>query len=119
MAVEREIINYLSTHGRATTTDIANATGYSTGYIRQKAKELLKDGTINGTKAKRIPAYIINGRFVVMTGDRDQLLEIVKDHAPGRYSTAASMSTRELQRFIRNHIADQVVGGPWIWEFWV
>lgn len=118
MAVKRDIVDYLSSNGRATTTELSNQLGYSTGHVRSGAKQLLKDGKINGEKAKRIPAYIINGEFVVVTGDRDQLLEIVKTHAPSSYSRARSMTTRQLQEFIRDQIADQVVGGPWIWEFW-
>ena len=119
MSIKDEIYADLQQNGRSTTTSIAARIDYSTGWILKNAKEMKADGRIEGEKAKRIPAYIINDDYVVITSSREQLLSIVKQHAPSALSRAQQMNTKELQDFIRDHIADQVVGGPFIWEFWV
>ena len=118
-STKKEIKTYLADNGRETTTSIANELGYSTNTVRRHAEEMMADGEIEGIKAERIPAYIINGDFVVITGNRDQLLELVRKYRSGSYERAKEMSTEELQDFLRDVVADNVVGGPKIWEFWV
>lgn len=118
MSVETDIRTYLTRHGRSTVNEIAIATGYSNGYVRETAKDMVSDGQINGTKGKRIPAVIINGNYVVVTSDRQHLLNIIQRHAPQHRARARGMSISQLQDFIRETLAQKVVGGPRPWEFW-
>lgn len=117
--IHAEVQEYLRDNGRSTTSQMSDDLGYTTKQVRQACKNLESDGVINGDKSKRIPAYIINGDYVVITGSRSQLLELVKMYAPSAHSRAKKMSTKQLQKFLRNQVADDVVGGPKIWEFWI
>jgi len=117
--IHQDIRAYLANKGRSTTGQMANALGYDTSDIREASKELANEGQISGSKSKRIPAYIIDGDYNVITDRRHQLLELVKKYAPNSYAKAQNMSDEALQRFVRNQVADRVVGGPEIWEFWV
>lgn len=120
MAAKEDVLDFLRSHdARATTSEIADATGYHTQTARKRAKELREEDKIRGSKNKRIPAVIINGDYVVLTDDRDHLLKIVEEYAPSRLSRAKSMTTKQIQRLIRQHVADEIVGGPQVWEFWV
>ena len=112
---------YLRENGRSKVSEIADNIDYSTGWIRQKAKELAADDGENvvGTKGKQVPAAIIDDNYEVLSGDRDYLLGLVKKYAPHLLPRAKSMNVRELQRLIRNQIADDIVGGPKPWVFWV
>ncbi len=56
--------------------------------------------------------------YEVLDDDRDYLLGLVKQYAASHLSRAKSKSTSDLQDFIRDQIADDVVGGPFRWEFW-
>jgi len=116
--IYKEVKDFLDDNGRSTTGDMSSELGYSTRQVRKACKDLLDDDEIEGSKSKRIPAYIINGEYVVVTESRSQLLEIVKKHRSSAHSRAKAMSTDELQSFVRGDIADDVVGGPEIWEFW-
>lgn len=118
MGIEADISTYLSGNGRAKVKEIANAIDYSHGYTRENAKEMMSEGKINGAKGEQIPAVIINGEYLVITGDKSYLLDIVKRHAPSTVSRASGMSVSDLQSLIMNEIADSVVGGPRPWEFW-
>jgi len=119
MTIKNQIENYLASNGQSTVAEIADGIGYSNGYTRQNAKEMMANERINGSKTTRIPAVIIDGNYEVLSGDRDYLLGIVKRYAPSKLSAAKSKSISDLQDFIRNQIADNVVGGPYRWEFWV
>lgn len=118
-AVRRQIIDFLDTNGRSTPAQIANGIGYSTSYTRQEAKALRSDDKIKGEKSRYIPAVIIQGDYRVITNDRDYLLDLVRTYAPHRLDYARSLSVEDLQKFIRNEIADQEVGGQSGWEFWI
>jgi len=117
--IYQEIYQHLSDNGRSTTGNMADELGYETRQVRQACKEMADDGKINGSKSKRIPAYIIDGEYTVITGSKSQLLAIIKEHRSSAHSRMKSKSVKQLQRFIRNNIADDVVGGPKIFEFWV
>jgi len=118
MGIKNDISTYLSGNGRAKVNEIADAIGYSHGYTRQNAKEMMSNGKINGAKGQQIPAVIVNGNYYVITGDKSYLLDIVRRHAPKKVSKASGMSVSELQSLIMNDVADSVVGGPRPWEFW-
>lgn len=118
-AIHQRILDYLADNGRSTTGEMANALGYNTREVREASKELVTEGQAKGSKSKRIPAYIIDGDYVVITNRRPQLLELVKQYAPQDLSKAQSMPDEALQRFVRERIADRVVGGPKIYVFWV
>ena len=117
MAIKTDIANYLSANGRSTTGAMANSLGYSTGQVRKACKEMMANGRINGDKSKRIPAYIINGDYVVLPSVRSVLLEVIKKYG-SLPPSASSMSVKQFRNYIKQHIADRVVGGPEIWEFW-
>jgi len=118
MTVQDDIETFLTKNGQSTVNEIANGIDYSNSYTRENAKEMKAEGRIDGAKTTRIPAVIIHGNYEVLTGDRDYLLSLVKRYAPSHHSRAKSMSTGDLQDFIRDQIADDVVGGPFRWEFW-
>lgn len=119
MTSKEDVLDFVKSAGSpVTTTEIANAIGDSTDNAREWAKELREEGEINGAKNKRIPAVIIKDNYVVLTNDREHLLSIIEDHAPSHLSRARSMSIEDIQQLIRQKIAERVVGGPEIWEFW-
>lgn len=113
-----DILTHLSNNGRSTTGEMARELGYKTREIRSECKDLQSQGRINGEKSKTIPAYIIDDTYVVAPSRSDRL-EVVKTYAPSSHSRAKNMSDKELKRFIRNQIADRMVGGTKIWEFWM
>lgn len=119
MSVQSEIESFLTNNGQSTVNEIANGIDYSNGYTREKAKEMRQEGRINGAKTTRIPAVIIKGNYEVLTGDREYLLSLVEKYEPGKLGHAKSLSVSDLQDFIRDQIADSVVGGPFRWEFWL
>lgn len=119
MSVKDDIKEHIDANGRCTANEIARGIDYSHGYTRENAKEMIDDDEINGAKASRVPAVIINDNYEVLTGNRDYLLELVKRHAPSRHAHAKTLDVEELQKLIRDQIADAVVGGPSRWEFWL
>jgi DNA-binding Lrp family transcriptional regulator len=119
MTIEEKIRDDLRANGRSTVNEIASRIDYSNGYVRRNAKEMRSDGEIEGAKATRVPAVIIHGNFEVLSGNRDYLLDIVKRYAPSKHDRAKKMSVENLRELIRDEIAEQVVGGPFRWEFWV
>lgn len=119
MSIKDDIRTHLDAHGRCTANEIAQGIDYSHGYTRENAKEMVSDDDINGAKATRVPAVIINDNYEVLTGNRDYLLELVKRHAPSSHAHAKTLDIEELQKFIREQVADSVVGGPFRWEFWL
>lgn len=120
MTVQDAIVDYLSENGRSTVGELANGTGYATGYVRQNAKELRNEGTIHGEKVpRRIPAAIINGELEVLSSSRDQLLAIVRAHAPSLESEAKSLSNEEIRNLIAEEIAEDTLAfEQGVWEFW-
>lgn len=52
---------------------------------------------------------MILGNFVVLTDDRDQLLEVVKTYRISEFDMAQSMSKPELRSFIIDKLASQEV----------
>lgn len=118
MSVETKIEVYLSANGQSTVHEIASGIGYSHGYVLRKAKEMKDNSRINGSKTKIIPAVVVKNNYYVLTGDQDYLLRIVRKHAPGKVTRARGLSIEDLQKLIRDEVADRVVGGPGRWEFW-
>jgi predicted transcriptional regulator len=120
MTVKKEIQAYLSREGRSSVSEIAEGTGYSPGYVRQNSKQMKSDGVIQGTKVpKRVPAAIINGEMEVLSDSKDQLLSIIKVHAPHLESKAKKMSVDGLQDLIADKIADRTLAFEQeVWEFW-
>lgn len=59
MTIKNQIENYLASNGQSTVAEIADGIGYSNGYTRQNAKEMMANGRIDGSKTTRIPAVII------------------------------------------------------------
>lgn len=118
MSIKDDIETYLAKNGQCTVNELADGIDYSNGYTREKAKEMKESSRIDGAKTTRIPAVIIHGNYEVLTGDRDYLLTLVKRYAPSKHSRAKSKSVSDLQKLIREEIADDIVGGPHRWEFW-
>lgn len=120
MTVKPDIEAFLSRNGRSTVSEIANGIGYSSGYVRQNAKDLRSNGKIEGKKIpKRIPAAIISGEFEVMSRSKDDLLNILRKHAPHLVSKAKGMSVDEIQSLIADNLADRTLAFEQkVWEFW-
>lgn len=115
--IHEEIRSYLVSNGPSTTATMANSLGYDTDKVRKACKEMMSEGQIQGSKSKRIPAYIINDEYVVLPSDRQALLDVIQRHGSVP-PNADSMSVKQLRDYIKRRIADRVVGGPEIWEFW-
>jgi predicted small metal-binding protein len=77
-------------------------------------------GTIHGEKVpRRIPAAIINGEFEVMSNSKDELLNILRKHAPHLVSRAKGMSVSQIQDLIADRLADRTLAFRQdVWEFW-
>jgi len=117
--VKIEIIAHLNSNGRQKVNSIANGIDYSHGYVLQNAKELRSSGKIEGEKGTMIPGYIINGNYVILTSSRKQIVEAVRKNAPAHVGTVSSKPTvKEMQKYVRNNVADAVASGPRPWEFW-
>lgn len=116
--VEAQIESHLQSSGRSTIHEIATAIGYSHGYVRQKAKEMRQNGRINGTKGDVIPGYIINGNTVVLTSDKQQIINALRAYAPQAVPPVQSMSISEAHKHIRNNVADATFAASRRWEFW-
>lgn len=115
--IETDIENYLAANGRSTTSEMAGTLGYDTRKIRKASKKMMSNGRINGDKPRRIPAYIINGEYVVLPDEKSALITVISKHGT-LPSGANSMTVNQLRNYVVQHIADRVVGGPFIWEFW-
>lgn len=120
MTVKKDIKAYLSSNGRSRVSEIANAIGYSDGYVRENAKQMASNGKIHSKKVpKSIPSVIINGELEVMGGSRERLLSIVRKHAPRLESKAKKLSTDEIRSLIEEKLADRTLAiQQGIWEFW-
>lgn len=72
----------------------------------------LADGDTNVERERRykeIYGVVIFGNFVVLTNDRDRLLEVVKTYRNSEFDKAQSMSKPELRSFIIDELASQEV----------
>lgn len=121
VTLKETIRPHLAKHGRSTVSDIANRTGYSPGHVRTTCRSMMNEGTIEGEKVpRRIPAVIVNGKFHVLSGAKDDLLRIIREHAPHRISDAEAMTVQQLRNFIADELADRTlsINRP-VWEFWV
>ncbi len=103
-----------------TPREIAEKLSYSTNHVRRVAKELRSNGKIEGRKSREggAPMVVIRGNIEVITGNRDQLIELVKKYSPSDLSKAKAMPTDELIEFVRDVVADGVAGVVRTWEFW-
>jgi hypothetical protein len=113
-AVDSALIDRLRDNpGQYFTAEIlAAATDYSEGYVRERLHVLADsdDTTIEKDRRyKEIYGVLIGNNFVVITDDRDQLLDIVKQYRPSEYDAARAMSKQDLRSFIIDEIADREV----------
>lgn len=112
--VDVQILSVLRGHsGQYLTTDIvAAATDYSEGYVRDRL-HVLEAGNDNGVVKERrykdIYGVMIGNNFVVITDNREHLIDIVKDYRPSELDAATAMNNDELRSFIIDEIADQEV----------
>lgn len=119
MDIKDEIEDFLDSNDRSTVNEIANGIDYSNGYVRRNAKEMHEDGQIDGAKTDRVPAVIINDDYHVLTGNKDYLVSLVEQYGhPGQVKRAKKMDVGDLQKFVRDTLADAIVGGPARWKFW-
>lgn len=104
---------------RKSTADIANALDYSTGHVLNTCKELRDDDVIQGKKTgEGALAIIIRGDFVVLTSYRPKLVSLVETYAKGHFEDPEEVPTEDLIRFLRDQVADEIVGPvskPWQW----
>lgn len=119
MSIKNKILEYVKTEGRSTTSEIANGIGYSQGYVRKNAKELVRDGDLNGEKVpSSVPVANIDGEAVVIVGTRSKLLNIIERYAPSKLPEAKSMGIDELQSLIKEIADDTYAFSNKQWEFW-
>lgn len=112
LEVKKEVRKVLETNkGLFLTADIVAAvTNYSEGHVRTHLHELADDTDVERERRyKEIYGVVILGNFVVLTDDRDQLLEVVKTYRISEFDKAQSMSKSELRSFIIDELASQEV----------
>jgi hypothetical protein len=111
--VKREVREVLEVNqGLFLTADIVAAvTNYSEGHVRTSLHKLA-DGDTNVERERRykeIYGVVVFGNFVVLTDDRDQLLEVIKTYRISEFDKVKSMSKSELRSFIIDELASQEV----------
>lgn len=94
--------------GSAKAWEIADSMDLSKSYVGQRCRRMAEAGRISREEGGYIIGHDIPGRDnpTILNGNRDFLLDIVKDELPDRLSDARKMSAKELQRLIRNEIAE-------------
>ena len=113
LEVKKEVRKVLEANkGLFLTVDtVAAVTNYSKGHVRTYLHELA-DGDTNVGRERRykeIYGVMLFGNFVVLTDDRDQLLEVVKTYRISEFDKVKSMSKSELRSFIIDELASQEV----------
>jgi len=91
---------------------IAAVTNYSEGHIRDQLHALAEDDdteVVRERRYKEIYGLIVDGKFVVLTRDKDQLLDVVKNHRVSEFEKAKAMTREELRSFIIDEIASREV----------
>lgn len=116
---EPRILGFLNQNGRSTVHEIATGISYSNGHVRRVAKRMAKSGQIEGEKSSSVPAYNIKGDYVVLSDNKDRLLNIVKAYASSHYTNVNGMTMTEIRDYISANIANGVVDSIGRWEFWV
>jgi len=89
--------------------DISDAIGYDNDYTRKVAKTLAKNHDhIYGRKNANKPVigYEINGEIVVPGGDETALISLIKRHSTNPPANLRNQSVSELQKYLRNNIAN-------------
>lgn len=113
LEVKEEVHKVLETNkGLFLTADIVAAvTNYSEGHVRTHLHELADGDTMvkRERRYKEIYGVVLFGDFVVLTDDRDQLLEVVKNFFTSEFEKAKSMNKSELRSFIINELASKEV----------
>ncbi|MDS0280366.1 hypothetical protein NDI85_21505 [Halomicroarcula sp. S1AR25-4] len=113
LEVQKEVRQVLEANkGLFLTADIiAAVTNYSEGHVRTHLHELADSDTKveRERRYKEIYGVVLFGNFVVLTDDRDQLLEVVKTYRISEFDKAQSMSKSELRSFIIDELASQEV----------
>lgn len=92
--------------------DLSNATGYDNDYIRRVAKDLASSNSnIQKRKNRNKPVigYEIHGELKVPGGNMKALIGLIKTYGGSTPSNLQNKSISDLQKYIRNHIADSVV----------
>lgn len=115
--VDQQIIGFLNQNGKSTVHEIAIGIGYSHGYVRRVANQMVESGRIEGEKSTYVPAYNIKGDYVVLSNNKNRLLKIVKTYAPSHHPAMKGMSVTEAQNYIAANIANGVVDSIGRWEF--
>jgi len=120
MTVEEDILEYLEQEGeRRSVREIADAIGASYAYTRKIAIKLKKEGKLDGGKYTPIPACVIGGRLIVLTGNKDKLLEIVQRYSPHDFDSVKNYSVKRLQKFIQGNICEDIAIVGNAWDFWI
>jgi len=83
-------------------------TDYSEGTVREHLHDLADSGDTNVQRDRRykeIYGVIIGDNFVVLTDDKDQLLEVVRQYRASKLGAARTLSKEELRSFIIEEVA--------------
>ena len=89
--------------------DISEAIGYDNDYTRRVAKTLSENhSNIYGRKnaTKPVIGSEINGKIVVPGGDETALISLIQRHSSNPPANIRSLSVSELQKHVRNRIAN-------------
>lgn len=92
--------------------DLSNATGYDNGYVRRVAKNLANDNSnIRKRKNanKRVIGYDIHGDLKVPGGNKSALVNLIRSYGSNPPSNLSGKSVSDLQKYLRNNIANGVV----------
>ena len=114
------IVYHLWKEGRSTIHEIATAIGYSRGHTRTTAKELRADGLIEGEKTDPVIGCRVNGRWIILTSNRDEMIRQLQQVAPSAAARARAqaMTVEEVHDLLKKH-AQVVAPVSRRWEFWV
>lgn len=91
---------------------IAAAIDYSEGYVRKRLHALEAGDDTNVVKERRykdIYGVMIGNNFVVITDEREELLDVIMNYRPSEFGAATAMSNDELRSLIIDEIADREV----------
>jgi len=110
LEVDAEVMAVLEENeGSFLTAEIVAAiTNYSEGHVRNRLHALTEDDDTDVERErwyKEILAAIIGGDFVVLSDDKDVLLDVVKQYCPSELGKAQSMTTSELRDFLLEEYA--------------
>lgn len=106
--VDDKIESYLSSIDHsAKAREIAEAIDYHPSYVGSRCRAMSDSGLLNREEGGYIIGHNIPGQDnpTILGSNRSFLLSIVREHKSEELSKAQSMTTKDLQKFIKREIA--------------